>query len=413
MPRGVNIRIDADDNTKGPASSAGRNLKGVGTDGERGAGDAERAFDDLTTAVDDTGTAAGETSGLLGGIGGPSGVAGKAALGVAGVAAAGLAIGTKLVGDLFDTTAEIDNLSKASGLSVTNVQILGRVAEDSGGDITDVADAAREMQLRLAEAAELGSGPAVDALDILGLTLEDVAELSADERFALIRDRLSETEDQAKRTFLAEELLGGATERLTEVISISAGEFDKLTDAAAESGRVFSEDQVDASEDARRAMEDAKDAIGGLVGELTIFLLPAVTALADFVVDTLVPTIRDDLLPIFEDWVQAGKDVVNAVQDVILWGENADDWLFRHTGGLLGASNATDVLARRPGGTTALRGGAGDEDAARDRRVLRPRSGPADSDGRGNGRRAGDGQGMGRPGFGDGGVGGLDEEAGH
>ena len=88
---------------RGPATSAGRNLERAGKQGEAGAKGAEGAFDDLTGAVDDTGSAADDAGGKLGGI---SGVAGKAALGVAKViAAAGFAIGTKLVGDLFETTS--------------------------------------------------------------------------------------------------------------------------------------------------------------------------------------------------------------------------------------------------------------------------------------------------------------------
>ena len=61
------------------------------------------------------------------------------------------------------------------------------------------------------------------------------------------------------------------------MVGTTAGEFDKLTKAAAESGRVFSEDQVDREQRKQAlAVEDAKDAIGGLVGELTIALLPIV-----------------------------------------------------------------------------------------------------------------------------------------
>ena len=56
------------------------------------------------------------------------------------------------------------------GLSAEALQEWGYIAEQSGGSIEDVADAAREMQLRLAEAAELGTGPAIDALEILGVS---------------------------------------------------------------------------------------------------------------------------------------------------------------------------------------------------------------------------------------------------
>ena len=166
------------------------------------------------------------------------------------------------------------------------------------------------MQLRLAEAAKLGSGPAVDAMKLLGISLSDVATLSADERFLLIRDRLSDVTDESERLFLAEELLGSSTERLTETIALSTEEFEAQTKAAAESGRVFSEDQVQGAEAARLAFEDAKDAIGGVVGSLTIALLPAVTALTGFITDSMVPAIEGVI-----GWLQEHDEVAKVLGD--------------------------------------------------------------------------------------------------
>lgn len=151
-------------------------------------------------------------------------LAGPAALGgvIAGIGALG-ATGIQ-------AGAELQELSTISGLSVESLQKLGAAAKAGGGNVEDVADAAREMQLRLAEATKLGSGPAVEALQLLGITLEDLAGLSVDEQFLLLRDAISGVVDPAERLFIQEELLGGSTERLNSLLTISNAEYQALTE---------------------------------------------------------------------------------------------------------------------------------------------------------------------------------------
>ena len=146
-----------------------------------------------------------------------------AGLAIAGIAAAGVAIGVKLVADVISTSRELSAFAERAGASAEALQTWGRIAEESGGSVEDVADAMREMNLRLAEAASLGSGPAVDALDLLGLSLEDLKELEPEEQFRLIRDAIAAIEDPALKTFAAEELLGGSSERLTALLQEERG----------------------------------------------------------------------------------------------------------------------------------------------------------------------------------------------
>ena len=111
-----------------------------------------------------------------------------------------------------------------------------------------MADAIREMQLRLAEAESLGTGPAVDGLRLVGLTLKDLDGLNAPAKFALLRDRISEVEDPAKRLFLADELLGGSTERLQGLIGLTVDEYAKLK-AKTDAQRVATEENIGAIKD--------------------------------------------------------------------------------------------------------------------------------------------------------------------
>ena len=228
---------------------------------------------------------AGKTSRL-------GGVAKSAGLALGGLALAGGAAAVSLISDLTETANEVDNLSNVSRIGVEDLQAYGLVAAKSGGNIEDIADASRELQLRLTEASELASGPAVDALALLNVPLEELQELDPAAQLELIRDRLSEVEDPARRAFLAEELLGGASERLAETIALSADEFDRQTEAALASGQVLSADAVSGAVDAGAAFGQATGAIKGVVTGLIVALLPAVKIVAQVLTSVVLPVIR-------------------------------------------------------------------------------------------------------------------------
>ena len=244
--------------------------------------------DKTKAGLDSAGRNIDKTTKKTGGLRKASAAAGVA---VGAIAVAGVGIGTALFAEMLDASQAIDNLSNTSKFGVENLQALGLIAKKSGGDIEDIADASREMQLRLAEAATLGSGPAVDALNLLGVSLEDIQKLKPEKQFELIRDKLSEIEDPAERAFLAEELLGSSTERLTELIALSADEFDAQRDAVIESGKVMSEDAVDGNVKAAEAMGSLLGSVKGLTTNLLSNLSPIVEKIAKFLEGNMTPAV--------------------------------------------------------------------------------------------------------------------------
>ena len=172
--------------------------------------DAEESADRLTSKLGSGGGGGGGLSGL--------GLAGAATGAAAGIAA--------LTRSVIEDQVELRQLSEISGLGTEELQRWGQAARDGGGSAEDAADAARELQLRLAEASSLGTGPAVDALDLLNLSLDDLINLPVSEQLARVRDALSAVEDESQRLFLAEELLGGSAERLNTALAENAEAFN-------------------------------------------------------------------------------------------------------------------------------------------------------------------------------------------
>ena len=230
--------------------------------------EAKGDLQELGSAAKDSGGAFEEINDKIAEFSGPLALGGAA-----------LAVGA-FVNHTLNAADEIHRLADVSGLSAEELQILSNVAATAGGDIEDVADASREMQLRLAEAAALGSGPAVDALNLLGISLEEIGRLNTADQFALLRDRISEVQDPAERLFVAEELLGGSTERLNALITTQTAEYEKLRTEIGEVG-IFTNQQIEDLNRANDAWQAASQAISGTATTLVAEAAPAIENAAE------------------------------------------------------------------------------------------------------------------------------------
>ena len=211
---------------------------------------------------------------------------------IAGAAAAGLVAGAiGLIRSRVGQARELRNFAQIAQVSTTFLQENAIALRRTGAEQEDFIDGLREMQLRLAEAAALGSGPAVDALQFVGLTLEDIIGLKAPERFDLIRKRIAAIEDPARRLFVAEELLGGSSERLQGFLALTAEQLAEYRREAHETGQVLSEDTVADLLAAGEAWDKFSGRLSGFLNQVLAAMIPGLTAILDFVEQTMIPTL--------------------------------------------------------------------------------------------------------------------------
>ena len=267
----------------------------------------------LADAADDVGTGTGidNLRAKLSDLAGP-----------AGIGAALTALGA-LIAKGAGTAQELREMSIISGLATDDLQAMSDAAKAGGGSVDDVADAAREMQLRLAEAAKLGTGPAVDALKLLGLTLDDIPLRDTNAAFALLRDRISRVEDPATRLFVAEELLGGSVERLNSLLAISSDELD--------GHRRLTEAEIETAARAQAAFTDVAEAVETLSVLLAEELAPVLESITDHVddgrvgFDALKIAIKAQLDPLgsLRDAVSGSNEQIAEIPDHVAGAEAA------------------------------------------------------------------------------------------
>ena len=193
--------------------------------------------------------------------------------------------GTAFVGFLVSSVKHVIDLEKnlrpmieRSNLSAESLQELTKVAERLGSEdgLEGVTDGAQELQLRLAEAVADGTGPAVEAFAKLGLASEDLIKKSPEESFLDVIGALQEYDDEAQKKFLADELMGGASEKLSGIINTNAEDFANLRSEIQQTYRFMTDEELDKVKGYATAMEETGASVDSLKTEVGLGLLPVV-----------------------------------------------------------------------------------------------------------------------------------------
>lgn len=131
---------------------------------------------------------------------------------VAGAALAG--IGTAIVTPIVasakafaDFGDNLDKVSARTGVAVESLSELGFATEQSGASIADLEKAIRGMQRGMFD-AKRGAGEMLFALEELGLTYKDLENLSPEDQFQLLGDRLAGIENDSIRAAVSMKAFG-------------------------------------------------------------------------------------------------------------------------------------------------------------------------------------------------------------
>lgn len=215
---------------------------------------------------------AGNTAGQKAGSGFGKGI-GKALAGTA------VAVGTAVVGagaalvngtnQLASYADNIDKMSQKMGISAQAYQEWDAIMQHSG---TSIEGMQRGM-MTLQNAAASGS----EAFEAIGLSLEDVANMSTEDLFAAVITGLQGMEEGAERTALAQDLLGGAAKELGPLLNTSAEDTEAMRQRVHELGGVLSDEAVAGGAAFTDSLQDMNTAIDGVKNGIMSQFLPGMT----------------------------------------------------------------------------------------------------------------------------------------
>lgn len=231
----------------------------------------------LKSGLGDASESAGASAGKSFGSGFGSVIGGTAKVMAGAVAAGGAALtamGAKFVsasGNVASYGDNIDKMSQKMGLTVEAYQEWDAVMQHSGTSMETM----KASMKTLANAAETGNA----AFAELGITQEQIAEMSQQDLFEATIAGLQQVEDDTQRTYLAGKLLGKGATELGALLNTSAEDTQAMRDRVRELGGVMSEDAVKAAAAYQDQLQDMQTAFQGISRNMMSDFLPSVTTI--------------------------------------------------------------------------------------------------------------------------------------
>lgn len=167
----------------------------------------------------------------------------------------------------------IDKMSQKMGLTAEAYQEWDAVMQHSGTTMETM----KASMKTLANAVESGN----EAFERIGLTQEQLAEMSQQDIFEATIAGLQNIEDTTQRTYLAGQLLGRGATELGALLNTSAEDTQAMRDRVHELGGVMSDEAVKAAAGFQDSLQDMQTAFSGLQRGLLSEMLPSITTVMD------------------------------------------------------------------------------------------------------------------------------------
>jgi hypothetical protein len=246
----------------------------------------------------------------------------------AGIAVAGL---MTLANSTADTADKWDKLSERTGISAEELQRWGYAAQQSGGDIALLETGMKKLSNSVAD-AQNGNAAAIASFEKLGLSVDDLNNMSMEDVFNASMMSLGNMEQGAQKNALANDLLGKTYTELMPMINEGSSGMEALKNRADELGVVMSQNSVDAGVKFGDTLEDVKASFDGVKNKIVTDLLPQLTNMLNWFIEKS-PQIQD----------VAGK-AFGFVSDTIGFIADHSNILIPVLGGLLTAFLAMKVI---------------------------------------------------------------------
>lgn len=233
---------------------------------------AEGIEQSLSNILGASGESAGKNAGgkISGAIG--KGIAGASAAIVAGTTAAvaGFASAANAVAQTGDN---IDKMSQKMGVSAEAYQEWDFIMQHCGTSM----DTMKTSMRTLTNAAVNGN----EAFEELGISQEDLANMSQEDIFATTIASLQNVTDTTQRTYLASKLLGRGATELGPLLNMTASDTEEMRQQLHDLGGVMSNDAVSASAAYQDSLQNMGVAFNGIKNTMMADFLPAMSSVMD------------------------------------------------------------------------------------------------------------------------------------
>lgn len=236
------------------------------------------AYDEGLEGAETRGSSFGQKLGTV--VGAGAKVAGAA---LAATGAAMVGVGTAFANGITSVASYGDHIDKASqqmGISAEKYMEWDAILQHSGASI----DSLRTGMRTLASAVETGN----EAFERIGLTQEELANMSQEEIFAATIEGLQNVESTTERTYLAGQLLGRGATELGALLNTSAEDTEAMRQRVHELGGVLSDEAVKDAAHFQDSLQDLQTSFSGLKNNMMSEFLPSITTVMDGLTEVMI-----------------------------------------------------------------------------------------------------------------------------
>lgn len=237
---------------------------------------------------------------------------------------------------------QLDKMSQRTGFSVESLSALGFAAEQSGADLETLEKGIRSMQRSILDAGR-GLSTQVEALKKLGLQYRDLKNLSPEDQFLLIADRIADVDDPTTRAALSMQLLGRAGQQLIPMLSGGSEGIQELVKQARDLGIVVSTDAAKSAAELTDTLNITRRVTKALVFEVGGALAPNLIKAANATTSVVSGAAK---------WVKQNRQLVATVFTVAGLAVSAG-------AAIIGIGIAAQVTAFAVGGLVSIMAAAG------------------------------------------------------
>ena len=189
------------------------------------------------------------------------------------------------------TGAALDDMSKRTGVGVTALSELKFAAEQSGTNLETVEKAIRGMQ-KFTLGAARGTASMTQTLSDLGLSLEQIKNLSPEQQFQTIAAAIAKVPDPSTRAALAMKVFGKAGSDLLPLFSEGPAGFAALSAEAHKLGVTLNDEDAQAAAKLDDAIAKLKNQFGGLLVQIGGAIAGPLTDLSAEISNVVASTIQ-------------------------------------------------------------------------------------------------------------------------
>lgn len=258
------------------------------------------------------------------GIGVAAGVTAAGITAVTGATVAGTKAFVDGVSDVAQYGDRIDKLSQKMNLSAESFQEWDFIMQHAGTSIESMQASIKT----LSSAAETGN----EAFERLGLSQEDIANMSGEELFSATITALQNVESETERTYLAGQLLGRGATELGALLNMSAEETEEMKNQVHELGGVLSDDAVKNAATFQDSLQNMQTSFTGLRNSMLTEFLPSFSTVMDGLslvfsgdseqglgmIEQGVNDLADNIAEVAPRFIQIGSTILTSLSGAII-----------------------------------------------------------------------------------------------